>query len=101
LGDSGISNKGVEVPLVGGPQMFPVAPTGVCNSLVRFGNNLEADSCSGELAPPLESPARALALVFGPLNGDFVEDEGGSTMVDRPERLRFREPSRDPGPMTI
>ena len=29
LGDSGISNNGVEVPLVGGPQMFPLVPVGV------------------------------------------------------------------------
>lgn len=29
LGDSGISNKGVEVPLVGGPHMLEVVPVGV------------------------------------------------------------------------
>jgi len=29
LGDSGISNSGVEVPLVGGPQILPLFPIGV------------------------------------------------------------------------
>lgn len=44
LGDSGISKSGVDVPLVGGPQIFKDTPAGVCNSLVRLGNNL--DVCS-------------------------------------------------------
>lgn len=100
FGDSGISNRGVEVPLVGGPQMFPVVPVGVCSSLVRFGKSLDAESCSGEPEPPLDSPAKALALGFGPLKGDLLTEEIGSTMGDSPDRLRFREPSaRDAGPM--
>lgn len=40
LGDSGISNSGVEVPLVGGPQIFPDVPVGVCSSRVLLGKSL-------------------------------------------------------------
>lgn len=75
FGDSGISNKGVEVPLVGGPQMFPVVPVTVCSSRVRLGNSLDAESCNGELVPPLDSPAKVLAPGFGALKGDFAFDE--------------------------
>lgn len=98
LGDSGISNNGVEVPLVGGPQIFIVPPVGVCNSRVRLGNNLEADSCKGEPEPTLLRlrPAKLLpgALDLGPVNGDLAAEElFGSTMGDKPDKLMFKEPS--------
>lgn len=93
VGDSGISNNGVDVPLVGGPHIFPELPVGVCSSLVLFGNNLVAWSCSGEPDPTLEpvSPANDDALLFGPANGDFTGVEGvGSTMGERPDKFRLR-----------
>lgn len=98
LGDSGISNRGVEVPLVGGPQMLVVAPVGVCSSLVRLGKSFEADSCNGEPEPTLFrlSPARLLIGPFdlGPVKGDLEADElFGSAIGARPERLILREPS--------
>lgn len=104
FGDSGISNSGVDVPLVGGPQMFEVVPVGVCNSLVRLGNNLEADSCRGEPEPTLFrfSPAKLLTceLDFGPAKGDLLAELLGSTIGDKPERLMFIEPSAlELGPM--
>lgn len=96
FGDSGISKRGVEVPLVGGPQMLVVVPVGVCSSLVRFGNSLEADSCRGE--PELTlfrfKPARLLTceLDFGAEKGDLLA-AFGSTIGDRPDRLMFKAPS--------
>lgn len=105
FGDSGISNRGVDVPLVGGPQILEVVPVGVCSSRVRFGNNLEADSCSGEPDPTRFrfKPARLLTceLDLGAANGDLLAEEVlGSTMGDKPDRLIFREPSALPlGPM--
>lgn len=90
-GDSGISYSGVDVPLVGGPQMLGDSPVWPCSSRVRFGNNLEPDSCSGEPAPTLAlfKPARPFVR-FGSPNGDFDEALVGiSETGGIPERLRL------------
>lgn len=93
VGDSGISNNGVEVPLVGGPHMFPEVLVGVCSSLVRLGKSRVACSCRGEPAPPLEpaKPIKDDELLFGPVNGDLTGVDGvGSTMGDRLDKFRLR-----------
>jgi len=101
FGDSGISNNGVEVPLVGGPQMFPLVPVGVCSSLVLLGNSLCADSCSGEPVAPLESCPSAGPLALVPLNGDLADGLLGSAIGERPDKFKLSEPSaRDDGPIT-
>ena len=90
-GDSGISYSGVDVPLVGGPQMLGDNPVWACSSRVRFGNSREPDSCNGEPAPTLTlfKPARPLVR-FGSPNGDFDEALVGiSETGDIPERLRL------------
>lgn len=105
LGDSGISKRGVEVPLVGGPHMLEVVPVGVWSSLVRLGNSLDADSCNGEPVPTLLRLRPAILLTgafdLGPENGDLLFEEGlGSTIGDKPDRLMFIEPSSlELGPM--
>lgn len=87
--------------------MLDVVPVGVCNSLVRLGKSLEADSCRGEPEPTLLRfrAAKLLteALDFGPVKGDLLADEVfGSTMGDSPDRLMFKEPSAlELGPMLI
>lgn len=93
LGDSGISNRGVDVPLVGGPHILPIVPVGVCSSLVRFGNSLCADSCNGDPVLPLETCPSAEALALGPLKGDFEFALFGSVMGDSPDKFRLIEPS--------
>jgi hypothetical protein len=90
-GDSGISYSGVDVPLVGGPQMLGDNPVCACSSRVRFGNSREPDSCSGEPAPTLTlfKPARPLVR-FGSPNGDFDEAPVDTSETgDIPERLRL------------
>lgn len=90
-GDSGISYSGVEVPLVGGPQMLGDNPVWAWSSLVRFGNSREPDSCSGEPAPTLAlfKPARPFVR-FGSPNGDFDDALVGiSDTGDIPDRLRL------------
>lgn len=87
--------------------MLDVVPVGVCNSLVRLGKSLEADSCRGEPEPTLLRfrAAKLLteALDFGPVKGDLLADEVfGSTMGDSPDRLMFKEPSAlELGPMLV
>lgn len=43
--------------------------------------------------PPLEICPSAEALAFGPLKGDLEAEVFGSTIGDRPDRLRLIEPS--------
>ena len=88
-GDSGISNRGVEVPLVGGPQIFEVKVFCDCSSRVRLGNSLEPCSCRGEPAPTLafDRPVNADDDLVAP-KGDFVVGiEEGSVIVLKPDRL--------------
>lgn len=103
-GDSGISYRGVEVPLVGGPQILGDIPVWAWSSLVRFGNSREPDSCSGEPAPTLAlfKPARPFVRL-GSLNGDFDEALVGiSDTGDIPDRLRLSLPSGlEPGAISI
>lgn len=90
------------MPLVGGPQILPSVPVGVCSSLVRLGNSLCADSCNGEPVPPLEIWLRAGPLAFGPVKGDLAEEELGSPIGDKPDKLMFKEPSaREDDPMVV
>lgn len=83
--------------------MLGESPFWVCNSRVRFGNNRDPDSCSGEPAPTLTlfMPARPLVR-FGSPNGDFDEALVGiSETGDIPERLRLSLPSGlEPGAMS-
>ena len=93
-GDSGISKRGVDVPLpvVGGPQMLGDSPLADCNSLVRLGNSRCPCSCKGEPAPTL-APDKLLspdADGLGPVKGDFeVGMEEGSVRGAMEERLWF------------
>ena len=94
-GDSGISNSGVEVPLVGGPQILGEREVWDCNSRVRLGNSREACSWRGEPAPTLalDKPARP-DEDLAPPNGDFVAGtETGSVRGGSPERLMLSWPS--------
>ena len=83
LGDSGISNNGVDVPLVGGPQMLGDKPLADCNSRVRFGKRRDVWSCNGEPAPirALDKLLRPAAVDLLLVNGDFEDgiDEGSET----------------------
>lgn len=102
-GDSGTIDRGVDVPLTGGPQMLGESPACPCNSRVRFGYNLEPCSCNGDPAPDLVlleldmPPLRGL----GPLYGDVVAlREWKSTVGDTLDRFKFGRPSgRVPGAM--
>ncbi len=88
-GDSGISNRGVEVPLVGGPQILGEIPACDCSSRVRLGNSLEACSCRGEPAPTLapDKPASA-DEGLAPPKGDFVVGiDEGSVIGFSPDRF--------------
>lgn len=66
-----------------------------------MGNSRWADSCNGDPDAPLESCPKADPLAFGPVKGDMAEEEVfGSTIGDKPDKFRLREPSaRDGGPM--
>ena len=96
FGDSGISNRGVDVPLVGGPHILGDRPFADCNSLVRFGNRRDVCSFKGEPAPilALDKLLRPAAEDLLPEKGDFaegiVEASGAGAME---ERLRWRGPS--------
>lgn len=91
FGLSGISNKGVEVPLVGGPQIFGERPLADCSSRVRLGKSLEVWSCRGEPAPilALDRPESPVGVPFAPENGDLLVGGFDGSIGGKDARLRF------------
>lgn len=72
-GDSGTIDRGVEVPLTGGPQILGDRLDWPCNSRVLFVYSLEPCSCSGDPAPNLVPLELDMPLsAFGPLKGEVA-----------------------------
>lgn len=92
LGDSGISKRGVDVPLVGGPHILGDKPLADCSSRVRFGKSRAVWSCKGEPAPILapDRLARPVGVPLAPEKGDLLDGMlAASDMVGRDPRFRF------------